>query len=70
MESNQPAARSWKQVSDGAWKCPPWSICSIRISGVESFELWHDKEPIPVFVGGRSFDEAKAEAKRIEGSLK
>lgn len=58
-------ARYWRQVSDYAWQCSPWTVCSVSTNGVVSFELWHEKQPRVV---GRhaSKEEAFAAAKEAE----
>jgi len=56
---------AWRRVGDTAMSCPPWHVAKVRVMGVLSYELWHEKQPGMV---GRfeSFDQAKAAAERLE----
>lgn len=56
----------WKRISDTAMRCDPWTVAKVRVHDVLNYELWHDKRPF--MVGSySSFDQAKAEAERMEG---
>ena len=63
-------ARFWRQVGDYAWQCLPWTVCRVRTNGVDSFELWHEKQPHVVGRHGskeEAFAAARDAEKRGEG---
>lgn len=55
----------WRNISNTAMRCDPWTIAKVWIQGRATYELWHDKRP--VMVGSYStFEQAKAVALREE----
>lgn len=60
---------TWNRSSATSMRCDPWTVAKVRVHGASIYELWHDKAPEAV---GRfdSFDEAKAQAERLEAEGK